>query len=406
MSRKLPSSPDTLAEILSDHGFRTALYSANGFLTETYGMTRGFDDARFIRSETDTLFDGGIDPIGFLHENRDGWSYADLLRECWNDGLHKSIPNVLYYKLIKNWRVHKHGTKNPQKQWDDRIVDRTRSFIRECGSESENFFAFVNLLEAHAKWHFDPELVEAIGVDPSDIAPLERWERIADKSDDKWGYAEGSTEFDEIDREILRYLYESWVHRVDSIAGDILRTLDEEGIRNDTLVVITSDHGEIIAKDGDLGHTTSVGEDVAHVPLVVDGPGIRSGTIDEVVSIKDVFGTVLESTAVDRDADGLLDDSCRGEALVETRGPSDRIEGDKKSKAPHLWGLKRALYRNDGWVERRYFEDTVRGDEELLSDLESLVDSLETPQGEETAREIDPTDSEVADRLEHLGYLD
>jgi len=406
MNRKFPEWNTTLAERLADNGVDTALFSASGFLTETYSMTRGFDTANFIRADTDRIFDDGIDPTEFLRENKEGWTYRDLLAETMEGPVFKNLSNLLYYKALKRWRLWKYETKNPHGRWDDKIASQAAEYIEEKADTSERFFAFVNLIEAHGPWKYDRDALEAIGVTPEDLGPPEQWEATADQSTEKWKFATGEIEFSETERQMMTYLYESWVHRVDRVAGRIVDSLDHFGIREDTLLVLTSDHGEIIAEENDLGHTTSVSEDVAHVPLVVDGPSIEPGRISDVVSLKDLYGAVLSRTGVADEGDGFLKEANRDTALIETRGPHKRIDTDRKGLAPNLWGLKRGLYTNDWWVERRYETDEVRGEADMIHQLDSIVESLEAARPDQIEDDVNPSNSPVSDRLEDLGYLE
>ena len=93
----------------------------------------------------------------------------------------------------------------------------------------------------------------------------------------------------------MRSIYYGMVREVDDLIGEILDKLDELGIADDTLVVFTSDHGEML---GDHGmHSKMIFyEGSVHVPLIMRFPGrIKPGTIvEETVSSMDVFATILE----------------------------------------------------------------------------------------------------------------
>jgi arylsulfatase A-like enzyme len=68
---------------------------------------------------------------------------------------------------------------------------------------------------------------------------------------------------------------------------------------DDSLVVLTSDHGEAFGERQLFGHQVSVYQDQVHVPLLVKFPRQREGRIvDDPVSLTDVFPTVLEQTGL------------------------------------------------------------------------------------------------------------
>jgi arylsulfatase A-like enzyme len=74
----------------------------------------------------------------------------------------------------------------------------------------------------------------------------------------------------------MRHLYARAAAYLDSWLADVLDALDRRGILDDTLVIVTSDHGENFGEDGLLAHGFSVDQRLIHVPLVMAGPGAIS----------------------------------------------------------------------------------------------------------------------------------
>ena len=80
----------------------------------------------------------------------------------------------------------------------------------------------------------------------------------------------------------------------------MLDTLERRGMLENTVVVFTSDHGEML---GDHGmYTKSVAyEGASHIPLVIAGPGVRSGAVSQaLVGLIDLNPTVCELAGLDR----------------------------------------------------------------------------------------------------------
>ena len=98
----------------------------------------------------------------------------------------------------------------------------------------------------------------------------------------------------------MRSIYYGMVKEVDDWIGEILQKLDELGLADNTLVIFTSDHGEML---GDHGmHSKMIFyEGSVHVPLLMRFPGrIPAGTVvEEPVSSLDVFPTILDYMGVD-----------------------------------------------------------------------------------------------------------
>ncbi|MFB6218759.1 MAG: sulfatase [Halobacteriaceae archaeon] len=372
--RWLAGEHTTLAERLHDEGFATGVFTPNAFLTESFNMARGFDEVSFTRGEANRLFADGLDPVAFLNEREHDSGLARLreIAAAVGDGpVLKNIANAAYFKY-RDLRGDPDGMP-PTHRWDEQAVADATAFVEERAAAGERFFAVVNLVQAHAPWAYDPERLRAVGVEPREIAPPERWREVAAVSEKQWEYAAGEIEFDDTDRRILEALYESWIHAVDSLAGDLLDTLDEVGVLEDTLVVMTADHGESLAEDGVLGHELTVSERVAHVPLAVRGPGVPGGSVERTVSLRDLYGTVLSGLDVG-EVPGVFDTGRQGEALVEAFGVNPENVDERFREVVGEYGTRRALFTDEGWAERR--SEQTFGDSAVLDRLDSTLESL------------------------------
>jgi choline-sulfatase len=90
-------------------------------------------------------------------------------------------------------------------------------------------------------------------------------------------------------------LYDGEVAWSDELVGRLDTALGAAGLRDDTLFVVTSDHGEGLDEHGEAVHGYFVYETTLHVPLVARGPGIAPGAKLKVVSRTiDVLPTVLD----------------------------------------------------------------------------------------------------------------
>jgi len=99
---------------------------------------------------------------------------------------------------------------------------------------------------------------------------------------------------------VLDALYAGGVHSMDQWVGRLVRFLRQEGVYEDSLIIVSSDHGEELADhDPALFHNNhghSQYQELVHVPLVLRLPrGARAGTrVASVVRTIDVFPTVLD----------------------------------------------------------------------------------------------------------------
>jgi arylsulfatase len=96
-----------------------------------------------------------------------------------------------------------------------------------------------------------------------------------------------------------RASYYGLVHHIDHQIGRLLRYLREHGLYDNTLVVFTSDHGDMLG-DHHLWRKTYAYEGSAHIPLVVKLPDThhRRGHVDRPATLYDVMPTVLDAVGV------------------------------------------------------------------------------------------------------------
>ena len=107
-----------------------------------------------------------------------------------------------------------------------------------------------------------------------------------------------NTEFSPEKHVEIRRNYAAMIENIDSWLGELLRAVAERGELEETLVVFTSDHGEMLGDHGlwmkRLPHQASVG-----IPLVAAGPGVRRGTSTQaLVSLMDLAATFLDYAGV------------------------------------------------------------------------------------------------------------
>jgi arylsulfatase A-like enzyme/Flp pilus assembly protein TadD len=97
-------------------------------------------------------------------------------------------------------------------------------------------------------------------------------------------------------------LYDGEVAWCDELVGRIVTALREAGTLDNTLVILTSDHGEALGEHGEDVHGYFVYEATLRVPLIVRGPGVAPGTrLGTLTRTIDLFPTVLDLMGVRAD---------------------------------------------------------------------------------------------------------
>jgi arylsulfatase A-like enzyme/Tfp pilus assembly protein PilF len=209
----------------------------------------------------------------------------------------------------------------------------------------------------------------------------------------------------------------------DEQAGRLDQALGSLGVADDTLFVVTSDHGEAFEEHGETGHGYFIYDSTLRVPWIVRGPGVEPGAEVEVpVESVDLLPTVLDFLGVPLPAN-----PGPGRSLA----PAFRGEGDPEPKplyaeslmASHLFGWgELASVRLDEWKLIRapkpelynLEEDPAEGENRAdrnVGALDRLRASLDALTSSSSARAIPPPESgaeidpELMEKLGALGYL-
>lgn len=107
-------------------------------------------------------------------------------------------------------------------------------------------------------------------------------------------------EMDERDHRVIRAVYWAMCDLIDDVVGQLLDALERTGQREDTIVVFTSDHGELLGDHGIYLKGSFFYEESLRIPLVVSGPEIQDGIeTDELVELVDLAPTFVEAAGSD-----------------------------------------------------------------------------------------------------------
>jgi len=105
--------------------------------------------------------------------------------------------------------------------------------------------------------------------------------------------------FDEQQVQAVRDCYDAEAASVDAALRDLFEQLRSRGFLDDSIVVITADHGEEMHEHGLMGHNQTLYEEVLRVPLIVLAPGVHDGTnVSGIVSLTAVAPTVLDLAGI------------------------------------------------------------------------------------------------------------
>lgn len=91
----------------------------------------------------------------------------------------------------------------------------------------------------------------------------------------------------------MRQQYCAYIELIDQQIGKIIKTLKDRGDYHNTLVLFTSDHGDMLG-DFDLHNKHVPYESAIHIPLLVSGPTITSGESHALIELADIHATILD----------------------------------------------------------------------------------------------------------------
>jgi arylsulfatase A-like enzyme len=279
----------------------------------------------------------------FLERDKPPWE----AKWCRDVSIHSSYHNWLVTKGFKPTEKTQDGYEWFSRQFAARLPEKfcKPSFIAEMTSQfitknsDRPFMLYVNFLEPHMPWYgprdtqYSPEdvtLPENFHVLPTKDQPLKaqlasniklarianlaraahKVKKIPDMYSASYMYPRflGKESPTEADWRQLIARYWGLVSQVDTALGKILDTVRKCGLEKDTIIVFTSDHGDMMGSH-QLVHKGFQFEEAIRVPLIIKIPGhLKSGSvISEPVSQVDLVPTLLDymGKPVPRGLDGF-----------------------------------------------------------------------------------------------------
>jgi arylsulfatase A-like enzyme len=163
--------------------------------------------------------------------------------------------------------------------------------------KDERFFAYVHTIDPHVPYDPPDEFLSMYkkGEYTGPVSPRKTPEQLAEAKK-----VPPKISFSAADKQYLKDLYDGEVSYHDRYMGLFVERLAKLGLYDDTVFVITADHGEEFDEHGSWGHGHSVYQELLWIPYIVRLPGVvpAGKRIGEAVSSMTVFPTVLEAVGV------------------------------------------------------------------------------------------------------------
>jgi arylsulfatase A-like enzyme len=224
--RVLAGEITTLAERFRNAGYETAGFFAGPYLHPAFGLGQGFQHYENCTSYARTLDQSparawAMDPEGMPQSHRD-------------------VTNPTVYARLTRW------------------LD---------GQRTGTFFAFVHLWDVH--FDFMPPPPYDTMFDPDYDGPITGENFFFDKRI-RAGMAPR-------DLEHLVALYDGEIAWTDEFVGRIITKLEKEGLLDETVIAVTSDHGTAFFEHGLKGHRNGLWDELIRVPFVIRYPAALEG---------------------------------------------------------------------------------------------------------------------------------
>ena len=214
--------------------------------------------------------------------------------------------------------------------------------------------------------------------------------------------------------------YAGEIAYVDQWIGRLVDRLRALHVYDDTLLIITADHGESLGDHGEKSHGFFVYQSTQHVPLVIRAPGNAKGSrVEGRVSLVDLMPTVLDLTGLNapervqgtslraglerrKAQDGARPLYC--ESLEATQFACSALHGLVEGAWKYIRTPRQELYdlANDPAETRNLFASEQPRAERMRDRLQGMLDEMEAAAPQPSAAKADP---DAVKRLQSLGYV-
>lgn len=258
-STKLTPKLRTVAELLKERGYATACLSDNTHVSDATGLSRGFDRFSWLSSST-------------------------LLETAGVKSLAKYALNVRKHSAGFTLDDTKHATPFLMNEVGTRWLDDLRN--------EEPFFFYLHYNEPHRPYYPPLPYLDRY-TDDLDVSTEEAAEISMEVHENLYEIVANGCDLSETEWGALHAMYDAEIAYTDEMVGrlfDHVRSLDLD----DTIFVVTADHGELFGEYGLLAHKLCLHDAIINVPLVVHGPTDVTDA-DDLVQHADLMRTFVEA---------------------------------------------------------------------------------------------------------------
>jgi arylsulfatase A-like enzyme len=383
---------------VSEAGVDTIGVHSNTYLSRAFGYERGFD-----------IYESFYDRPGGVVRLED--AIRDRLAE---DGMPFRLLKYVYESMLGSADS---GVSLPYEQADS-VTDTVVDHLTDVSSP---FFLWTHYMDVHAPHHPPDRHFRAFGGEPPN------WEC----HHDEWlaAKAEPTTVGDGTTQRFVD-AYDAEIRFVDEQIERLFEEMKGLGIHDNTLYIVTADHGELLDEHGKYSHPPRLYDELTHVPLLMHLPGVTENkTVDELVSLIDVPTTITAALnvttpetyrgvsllpAIDGKLSGreyVFAEVCHRptegmsagsydptKAIISCRGTDGKLIRDEQRDTETVCIIDETGMRPDA--------DRTLGEDRLTAFRNAIDDHLREIETADRQQELVDIDEETAARLRDLGYAE
>ncbi len=337
---RLADDIPTIATILKEHGFQTAGFVNNSQVGKLVGFHKGHD--LFVEVWKESPYKNSIERIlkGGFRRFKDYLGYEDMGAKRTNELFFKWINSIErdkpFYCFLHY--IEPHNPLKPPRPYKDKFLIEIKQISSDVIARGQS--PRSNLLNK-----FDMKKVKKVAYNPL----------ICYVEDITLNYGE---------IEILKALYDGEIAYTDFIVGQLISILKNNDLYDNTMIIVTSDHGEHFGEHGCWSHVASLYKEVLQVPLIIKYPSdIRiNGEINRYTQSVDILPTILDILGI-----SSLEHMFSGFSLID-KNSHEYIFAEWEGRVPYFIQDK---------VEAKA-KDKVNNEVEDKSKVEDIINKFET----------------------------
>lgn len=310
----------------------------------------------------------------------------------------------------------------------DQLTDHVQGFltdyvepVRRHQDAPPPVFLFINYFDPHFPYRA-PQLHRDHAAFDDALQDVDAtWRDLLDGSGQQLMQAvQGDIPFTEASRKALRAAYRAETSFMDQELGRLMVALRNQHLLDNALILITSDHGELLGEGGYFTHNGRLDPELLEIPLILKTPGQKQGSrVDSLVSLVDVFPTLLQQAGLEPGTqDGLSLLTEHRPALLDRPWTLSEEHDTAFHRLPsnmrldtHVHGLEGATFRRLTWQDTAHCFSGEPGQWQVQAPCQELDPAALTlqqrvaDQARESSEEHVGLSAEEQQQLRALGYI-